>query len=877
MTLGVYKDREEFTAVLRDSNENNSKFKVVGQSHDHKWKLTDIDTSAIQEKFGSWVSKTQSFLKEKNIMPLVKTGQVGKPKPGNGVDDDQVDDILLVEQTISSRTPKGVLSLAAVVSIEQFSRMNGLTGLKMQRIFKALVPEPVYNDARNLVEYCCFRFLSRDNSDVHPNLMDPAFQRLIFITMLAWDNPYLEENTLYERSSEKDSFQGKFVREEAFVRIAPSIPGVANRATAYNLFKALAGDEDGISFVSWLTYVKELIKVHKARKAYQIRESPQISGERILCIGSSRKRPVLKWKNNMAWPGKLTLTDKALYFEKESVKPHLFWELMNIKTYMLNRYCCCSVIKQIGLQGEKDALRIDLTRQGLRVEKAKVGPFGVDLFDSAVSISAGPQSESWVLEFIDLGGELRRDVWHAFISEVISLHKFVNEYGPSDTDLSLLNVYGSHKGKEKATNSTINGIASLQALQYMKKLLDDPIKLVQFSYLQNIPYGHVVCQALAVNFWGGALITKFTEERLQPAKYATPSDQVIVSSNHVFDIDGSVYLRKWMKSPSWFSTESTNFWKNCSVRDGIVLSKNLVVADTTIVEKAAAICKKKYRVVEKTQDTINAATLEGIPNNIDLFKELLLPLTIIANYFEKVRRWEEPHLTISFVAVAYTIIFRDLLSYVFPMSLIILASTMLMLKGLKQQGRLGRSFAQVTVHDQPPSNTIQKIIALKDAMRDVENYLQSLNVTLLKIRSIMLSGHPQIANSFSGGKRPVVCEKVFFSGKLLKSPLMFNIEVLNGLDVPIITTEVALALLCSGTILLVVPFKYVVAFLIFDLFTRELEFRKEMVKNFRKFLKERWDMVPASPVIVLPFSSDEPKQTNQRRVKDEPWGIESEQ
>jgi len=48
--------------------------------------------------------------------------------------------------------------------------MSGLTGKKMKNIFETLVPETVYNDARNLVEYCCFRFLSRDNSDVHPSL-----------------------------------------------------------------------------------------------------------------------------------------------------------------------------------------------------------------------------------------------------------------------------------------------------------------------------------------------------------------------------------------------------------------------------------------------------------------------------------------------------------------------------------------------------------------------------------------------------------------------------------------------------------------------------------------------------------------------------------
>lgn len=78
------------------------------------------------------------------------------------------------------------------------------------------------------------------------------------------------------------------------------------------------------------------------------------------------------------------------------------------------------------------------------------------------------------------------------------------------------------------------------------------------------------------------------------------------------------------------------------------------------------------------------------------------------------------------------------------MTLMIVAFGMLLLKGLKEQGRLGRSFGKVTIRDQPPSNTIQKIIALKEAMRDVENYLQNLNVTLLKIRTIILSGQPQV-------------------------------------------------------------------------------------------------------------------------------------
>ncbi|KAL4302234.1 hypothetical protein GQ457_10G021970 [Hibiscus cannabinus] len=294
---------------INSASQHKLRFKLVG-AHGDRWK----HTNAVQERINSWLSKTQHFLTEVTS-PLVKAGHSGKPDPGNEVDTQDMDDIFLGEQTVSSRMPNGNLSFAAIVSIEQFSRMNGLTGQKMQMTFKALVPKPVYDDARNLVEYCCFRFLSKDASDFHPSLKEPAFQRLIFITMLAWENPYSDKNDLRAHASRKASFQGKLVGEEAFTRIAPAIPGVADHPTVHNLFKALAGDEKGISLRVWLTYIDELLRVHEGRRSYHSHEYPQLSEERILCIGSGKKRPVLKWENNMAWPGKLTLTDKALYFE----------------------------------------------------------------------------------------------------------------------------------------------------------------------------------------------------------------------------------------------------------------------------------------------------------------------------------------------------------------------------------------------------------------------------------------------------------------------------------------------------------------------------------------------------------------------------------
>ncbi|CAL1352660.1 unnamed protein product [Linum trigynum] len=776
-----------------DCRSRRLRFKLVGQSPgDNKWKLKEIDTKVVQEQLSSWLSKTQNFITEV-ASPLVKSGSSGKIISRKANDSLELEEVFLVEPTIQRNTRKGVLSLATLVSIEQFSRMNGLTGYKMQKIFKALVAEPVYSDARNFVEYCCFRFVSKDSSAFHPCLKEAAFQRLIFITMLAWENPYCKAN-----HSEEASLKGKLVGEEAFIRIAPAVPGVADHSTVHNLFKALAGDERGISVEVWLTYIDELLKVHDARMSYQTHDDSPIRNERVLCIGSSKKQPVLKWENNMAWPGKVTLTDKALYFEA------------------------------VDLLGKKSSTRLDLTRNGFQVQKTKVGPLGA--FDSAVSVGSSSGSEKLVLEFVDLGGELRRDAWHAFISEVVSLHKFISEFGPEDGDPLLSQVYGAQKGKERAINGAINSIARLQALQFMRKLVDDPLKLGQFSYLRSAPFGEIVCQSLALNYWGGPLVKTYTnDDDFQPTPGATPpSDGVSKLNSHLLDVDGSIYLRQWMmRSPSWSSSASINFWKSSSKGQGVVLSKDLVVAERNLVERAASTCREKFKVAEKTQETIDAAMLKGIPSNIDLFKELILPLSVTAKNFQKLMRWEEPHLTISFLAFAYSIIFRNMLSYIFPTMMIVLAAGMLTLKGLKRQGRLGRSFGKIVIRDQPPSNTIEKIIAVKDAMRDVENYLQNLNVALLKIRNIFLSGQPQV------------------------------------------TMEVALVLLSSATVLLIVPFKYILAFFLFDLFTRELEFRKEMVKKFITLLKERWETVPAARVVVVPFESKESRSANEGKKPDE--------
>lgn len=769
-----------------------SKFRIrcLKQSHGGRWRLNETDTDAVKDELSLWFLRTQSFW---NVIKsqLGKTTLNKRSKTSKDDEDHGMELDFLVEQTVDKRTLKADLSAAAIISIEQLSRLNGLTGRKMQVEFELHAPIAMLNEARNLVEYCCFCFLARDGSDVHPSLKDAAFRQLMFVTMLAWQHPYHEDAKKAGKASENISLLKKMlVGEEAFVRIAPAIAGVADRPTAHHLFRVLVGDKSSLSLDVWDAYISELLRVHQGRNLHRFGEGSKLElafDEQILCIGASSKRPVLKWDRHIAWPGRLTLTDRALYFEANDLTKH------------------------------QKAIRLELTKCDAWVGKTKVGPFGVSLFDSAVSVSSSSKSEVWTLEFVDFHGEMRRDIWHAFIKEIISVYAFIREYGPEDNDPSVTYVNGANYGRNKAVTSAVHGIARLQSLQSMQGItIEDPIKIAQFSYLKNVPSGDLVYQTLAVEFWGGFLEikSKNISEEIEKNGFSTQDDFGV--GPDAVGSDGSIYLHRWMRSTSWSTGESIAFWKHNSGRQALVIARNLVVGDVNVVERAVLNCKQKSQMFEKTQATINAALLKGIPSNIDLFKELILPFAVIATNFRKLICWEKPSFTISFLGIAYTLIYKNWLRYIFPFLLIVVAVTMLALKALKAQGRLGRNFGKVTIQEKPPANTIQKIMALKEALNEMEDHLQKLNVALLKLRTIFISGQTQVTN------------------------------------------EVAFSLLGMATVLIIFPFRYVCAFILLDVFTRELKFRQKMILQFVTFLKEWWATIPAAPVVVLPFraSSD---------------------
>lgn len=87
---------------------------------------------------------------------------------------------------------------------------------------------------------------------------------------------------------------------------------------------------------------------------------------------------------------------------------------------------------------------------------------------------------------------------------------------------------------------------------------------------------------------------------------------------------------------------------------------------------------------------------------------------------------------------------RDWLGYIVPLVLLSMASYMLW---LRHSGR-GDDFNEVVVPTPPAQNTVEQLLALQQALSQLEGLLQSGNIMLLKLRALFFSVLPQVLHPF---------------------------------------------------------------------------------------------------------------------------------
>lgn len=126
----------------------------------------------------------------------------------------------------------------------------------------------------------------------------------------------------------------------------------------------------------------------------------------------------------------------------------------------------------------------------------------------------------------------------------------------------------------------------------------------------------------------------------------------------------------------------------------------------------------------------------------------------------------------------------------------------------KQCGN-GCSVGAFEIITPPRRRTVEQLLALQQAISQLEAHVQAGNIFLLKLRSLMLAAFPQSTN------------------------------------------RVAAALVVVATVFTFVPLRTIVLFILLEAYTRQMPLRKKSSEKLVRRLREWWLRIPAAPVQLL--------------------------
>ncbi|KAL0336713.1 UNVERIFIED_CONTAM: hypothetical protein Sradi_4883200, partial [Sesamum radiatum] len=401
----------------------------------------------------------------------------------------------------------------------------GISTNELQDRFNGELPDNVKQPpsyARNFLEFCSYKALHL--AITRPNyLNDKEFRRLTFDMMIAWEVPGVDSDlidketascsnqdtegedgwSLFYSNSTKMAVQvddKKTVGPEAFARIAPACPVIADITTVHNLFDVLTSSSG--HRLHFLIYDKYLRSLEKIIKFVQNAMGPQVianlslaEDEIVIDVdGTVPTQPVLQHTGMSAWPGRLTLTNYALYFESG-----------------------------VGLYDK--AVRYDLAIEMKQVIKPELtGPLGARLFDKAVMYKSTSIAEPVYLEFPEFKGCSRRDYWLDICLEILRAHKFTRKYNMKGTQQS------------EALARAIIGIFRFRAVREAFSVSSSNYKtLLCFNLAESLPGGDMIMETLSnrlklISSSAGQRDVVSSPKGNRPAAYMTLIALKIVSS-----------------------------------------------------------------------------------------------------------------------------------------------------------------------------------------------------------------------------------------------------------------------------------------------------------------------------------------------------------
>ncbi|XP_025014310.2 uncharacterized protein LOC8282370 isoform X2 [Ricinus communis] len=392
------------------------------------------------------------------------------------------------EKVLASNEKMKHLSSIAIDVVDSSALKLNASVEKLVEEYEAEWKPEISGYSKKFVEFCCSKVIREECKYIEEKISDGSFSRFTFDAMRAWEMPSSQDEESRMECEGKSREERKIsasidqeqedislfytdlmpllandepsVGEDAFVWLGSLVPLTADVVSGRFTFETLTAPTGNRLFFP--AYDKFLKEMNKCIKHLQSQAKPKgvelADDEFILHVeGTASSQRVVRHIGGTSWPGRLTITNYALYFEAS---------------------------RAIGYD---DALKIDLSKDVEHTMKpTATGPWGAPLFDKAIIYESPELSEGIVLEFPEMTSSTRRDHWLALTKEVMLMHQFLSKY-KVDCPIRSWEMH----------SRTILGIVRLHAAREMLRISPPaPTKFLIFALFDELPKGDYVLQEL---------------------------------------------------------------------------------------------------------------------------------------------------------------------------------------------------------------------------------------------------------------------------------------------------------------------------------------------------------------------------------------------
>lgn len=395
--------------------------------------------------------------------------------------------------------------------------------------------------------------------------------------------------------------------------------------------------------------------------------------------GAVPVQPVLKHIGISAWPGRLTLTNYALYFESLGVG--LYDKAV--------RYDLDTDVKQV--------IKPDLT-----------GPLGARIFDKAVMYKSKSISEPVYFEFPEFKGNSRRDYWLDICLEILRANRFIRKHNFKEIQQS------------EVLGRAVLGIFRYRAVREAFHVYSSQYKtLLIFNLAESLPGGDTILGTLSSRL-------AFVDTKTFPSDVFVPQ---YMKWPLTFSPVSVLTLKHFGLTLS----------RRLNVDGEVAIVGDFCVGETNPLEIAVKQSISDTGRAEAAQATVDQVKVEGIDTNVAVMKELLFPVIELASRLQHLASWEDPFKSTVFLLLTCYAIVRGWINYILPLIFVFFAIIMLWRRHFNR----GKPLEAFKIKPPPNKNAVEQLLTLQEAISQFESLIQAGNIILLKIRAILFAVLPQ--------------------------------------------------------------------------------------------------------------------------------------